>query len=86
MFPLVNGHRDRALALRAPPGQCLAISTCLSYQTKPYNYLLFKPHLNHPGQCQVTQASNKIIAIIYRLNCGFFSNEIIMKYCIGRSL
>ena len=39
-------------------GQCLAIATHLSHQTKPYIKILFlKNHLNHPGQCRVTQAS-----------------------------
>ena len=55
MFPIVHGHR-------ALEGQCLAISTYFTHQTKPFQYisiLFLKPHLNHLGQCQVTQASGQ---------------------------
>ena len=34
------------------------ISTHCSHLTKPYFSKLFKPHLNHPGKCQVTQGGN----------------------------
>ena len=37
-----------------------AISTYFSHLTKPYFYILFKPHLNHPGKCRVTQGRGKL--------------------------
>ena len=30
----------------------------LSQLTKPYFSILYKPHLNHPGKCRVTQGEN----------------------------
>ena len=44
--------------------QCLAIPIYYSHQTKPYIKILFlKPHLNHPGQRRVTQASTPYLQL-----------------------
>ena len=56
MFPIVHVHR-------ALEGQCLAISTCLSNQTKPQNYLFFKTSFE---SSRVTQAS---LLLIYKGKC-----------------
>ena len=71
MFPIVHNHRDRALE-----GRCLAIPTHLSHQTKPYIKILFlKNHLNHPGQCRVTQASTP-----YMRNVNEILNQLKIQY------
>ena len=56
MFPILHVHR-------ALEGQCLAISTCLSNQTKPQNYLFFKTSFE---SSRVTQAS---LLLIYKGKC-----------------